>query len=413
MARIVINPACLHDSRDRLCVAFNEAFRVVMEDTGFEPQSEPTDEQRKFFSDTAYSGDELQLRRTILARICTFDTSVKDPTDEQLQEAVEFLETVMEIGAPQNEWEQKAVQRLHDMVSTVLENGTEDTSEPPPPPSGGSVQADEGGGETGAEAAAAAQRAAEEEEERQRREEEEARKKEEESKETRQQQEQQKPGQQNQQVQQQQNQQVQQQQNQQVQQPVVQPTEQKDGRQNYADYLAQRMARSSKSDREALAAKYGVTSEGLSRMGFDATPDRSTALRQQIDAATDARAQAAQARGAGDAANKARLAAAEQAREVAMGERSQQRFARSSASDRDAMTAEASAGRRLGFQGTPLTGQRQRESQTAFERAQEDAERQRTRREGYEARRRTLLARKARKAGFDDREDFFGRRSGI
>lgn len=116
MARIVLNPAVFHDKRDALCVAFDEALRLVMEENGFEPVSEPTEEQRKFFADTAYADDELQLRRTILARIATLDTSVKDPTDEQLEETVEMLEMVMEVGAPQNEWEQSAVQRLHDVL---------------------------------------------------------------------------------------------------------------------------------------------------------------------------------------------------------------------------------------------------------------------------------------------------------
>lgn len=121
--RIVINPSTFRNGKDALCVAFNEAFRLVMEEMGFNPVAEPTEAQRRFFSDTAYRDDELQLRRTILARICTFDTSVKDPTDEQLQEAVEFLTSVMEAGAPQNEWEQQAVMRLRDVIAKVAEKG--------------------------------------------------------------------------------------------------------------------------------------------------------------------------------------------------------------------------------------------------------------------------------------------------
>lgn len=74
--RIVINPTTFSNEKDAMCVAFNEAFRILMETQGFEPQSEPTDAQRRFFADTAYADDELQLRRTILARICTFDTSI-------------------------------------------------------------------------------------------------------------------------------------------------------------------------------------------------------------------------------------------------------------------------------------------------------------------------------------------------
>ena len=149
--RIVINPQVFKDKRDALCVAFNEAFRVVMEMNGFEPVSEPTEKQRKFFSDTAYAADELQLRRTILARIATLDTSVKDPTDEQLEETAEMLEMVTETGAPQNEWEQSAVQRLHDVVVQAREstraNGSNE-AQPEPPEDEASTQADVGGGVT-------------------------------------------------------------------------------------------------------------------------------------------------------------------------------------------------------------------------------------------------------------------------
>ena len=121
--RVVINPTTFKNEKDGLCVAFNEAFRILMEVNGFDPVAEPTEKQREFFSDTAYADDELQMRRTILARICTFDTSVTDPTDEQLQEAVEFLGTVLEIGAPQNQWEQRAVERIRTAISKALESG--------------------------------------------------------------------------------------------------------------------------------------------------------------------------------------------------------------------------------------------------------------------------------------------------
>ena len=130
--RIVINPEVFHDKRDALCVAMNEAFRIIMEMNGFDPVSEPTPAQRRFFADTAYADDEVMLRRTILARICTFDTSIGEPskgehtghsestapTNEQIQEAIEFLHTVLEIGAPQNEWEQSAVQRIIERLES-------------------------------------------------------------------------------------------------------------------------------------------------------------------------------------------------------------------------------------------------------------------------------------------------------
>ena len=121
--RVVINPSTFKNEKDGLCVSFNEAFRILMEVNGFDPVAEPTEKQRAFFADTAYRDDERMLRRTILSRICTFDTSVTDPTDEQLQEAVEFLDTVLEIGAPQNQWEQRAVTRIRTAISRALESG--------------------------------------------------------------------------------------------------------------------------------------------------------------------------------------------------------------------------------------------------------------------------------------------------
>lgn len=138
--RIVLNPAVFHDKRDALCVTFNEAIRIVCEMNDFEPVSEPTEKQRKFFADTAYANDELQLRRTILARIATLDTSVSDPTDEQLEETAEMLEMVMEVGAPQNEWEQQAVQRLHDVVAKAREGHVQNAEEPEAPQDEASVQ---------------------------------------------------------------------------------------------------------------------------------------------------------------------------------------------------------------------------------------------------------------------------------
>lgn len=149
MARIVINPTTFENEKDALCVAMNEAFRIVMEETGFEPVSEPTERQREFFSDTAYADDELQLRRTIIARICTFDTSVKDPTDEQLQESVEFLRSVLEAGYPQNEWEQALVQKLLDILSHVPIGKRGETSEPEPGAGGVETRGDVAGGVAG------------------------------------------------------------------------------------------------------------------------------------------------------------------------------------------------------------------------------------------------------------------------
>ena len=144
--RVVINPQVMKDGRDALCVAFNESFRIIQEINGFDPVAEPTEKQRAFFADTAYRDDERMLRRTILSRICTFDTSVTDPTDEQLQEAVEFLDTVLEIGAPQNQWEQRAVERIRTAISKALESGERVPASQAPVPEGSPETAAGGAG---------------------------------------------------------------------------------------------------------------------------------------------------------------------------------------------------------------------------------------------------------------------------
>ena len=162
--RIVINPEVFHDKRDALCVAMNEAFRIIMEMNGFDPVSEPTPAQRRFFADTAYADDEVMLRRTILARICTFDTSIGEPskgehtghsestapTNEQIQEAIEFLHTVLEIGAPQNEWEQSAVQRIIERLESgaKVSGGADEAPDDPDSGDPRQTQGAVGGGTT-------------------------------------------------------------------------------------------------------------------------------------------------------------------------------------------------------------------------------------------------------------------------
>lgn len=52
---IKINPAVFQDDRDAHAVAWDEALRLFMEDTGFEPKFDVTPEQLEFFKDTAYA----------------------------------------------------------------------------------------------------------------------------------------------------------------------------------------------------------------------------------------------------------------------------------------------------------------------------------------------------------------------
>ena len=114
--RIVINPQVLSDKRDGLAIAYNEAYRVLMELNNFVPKAEPTQEQIEFFSDTAYADDPVMLKRTITARVATYDSSVPNPTPEQYKDAANMLKMVAKAGVIQNQQEEEIVMStLEDM----------------------------------------------------------------------------------------------------------------------------------------------------------------------------------------------------------------------------------------------------------------------------------------------------------
>lgn len=111
---ILINPEVFQDSRDAMAVCVNEALRLFMEDTRFKPDFEPTPEQQKFFRGTTYADNPNALKKTILARVATFDTSVS-PTPEETSETRRLLSLVMEaIGKKHRDY--PLMKRLHDQV---------------------------------------------------------------------------------------------------------------------------------------------------------------------------------------------------------------------------------------------------------------------------------------------------------
>lgn len=152
--RIIINPKVMRkgDERDALCVGWNEAIRVFMEANGYEPQSEPTEKQRRFFADTPYADDELQLRRTILARICVFDTSVKDPTDDQLSESASVLRAIIDSGFAKTDDEITKCERLARAIEAAIGAEPVEPKEEPiqqaPLQPNEETQADDLGGQT-------------------------------------------------------------------------------------------------------------------------------------------------------------------------------------------------------------------------------------------------------------------------
>lgn len=143
--RIVINPNVFKDQRDALAVAWNEGLRIWMELRKFDPQFEVTPAQREFFADTAYAKDETMLKRTILARIITHDTSVGEITPEQLAACEELLTGILQDGnTPEADkpMVEKLLGGLPQPQNEAAESGLGETEAAPTP----SAEADAGGG---------------------------------------------------------------------------------------------------------------------------------------------------------------------------------------------------------------------------------------------------------------------------
>ena len=153
MASIKINPAVFNDNRDAVATAWNEGLRLWMEDNGFQPQFDFTPEQQAFFAKTAYSQDANAMRKTIVARIATRDTSVPGPTPEQVGETLRLLD---EVGKSINRMSADAgvVKALAEDLRKRAQAPAEPAAKAPV--EGESVQAAQGGGETNTVAASTA-----------------------------------------------------------------------------------------------------------------------------------------------------------------------------------------------------------------------------------------------------------------
>lgn len=119
-SRIVINPAVFQDKRDAMAVVVDEALRLWMESTGFQPDFEVTPDQQRFFDSTSYGDDPDAMKKTIVARIATFDTSVKDATPEQVAETLRLLDSALEVFGDQPDG--KTLSKIRDELAKTVQD---------------------------------------------------------------------------------------------------------------------------------------------------------------------------------------------------------------------------------------------------------------------------------------------------
>jgi GH24 family phage-related lysozyme (muramidase) len=147
---IKISPAVLTDKRDAMGVVVDEALRLFMEDTGFEPEFDVPQEQLDFFSKTAYAGDEAAMRKTIVARIATFDTSIANPTPEQVAETIRLLDSALGVFKGQSDG--GVLQRIRDELEKSNKDINSPVAQSPTLPDRNSqVESPVGGGEVTAQ----------------------------------------------------------------------------------------------------------------------------------------------------------------------------------------------------------------------------------------------------------------------
>lgn len=133
---IKINPDVMNDKRDALAVAWNEALRILMEDIGFTPEFQITPEQQSFLAGTAYADDPEAAAKTIVARIATFDTSIPNPTEEQVTETLRLLAMALELygGQPDGQTLGRIKTELERVHGVEAPSGNTPPEAAPAPP---------------------------------------------------------------------------------------------------------------------------------------------------------------------------------------------------------------------------------------------------------------------------------------
>jgi hypothetical protein len=93
---IVVNPYNTLNNDEIEWVCINEALRLFMRDQKIKPRIRLTKKQIKFFIGTAYEGNLVEAKQTIVARIITGDPSAQDITPTQRMAANKIYKLAIE-----------------------------------------------------------------------------------------------------------------------------------------------------------------------------------------------------------------------------------------------------------------------------------------------------------------------------
>ena len=88
---IVINPHTKKNLYEIESVCINEAIRLFMRDANITPKIKLTKKQLNFFNGTAYEGNSIEMKKTIISRIIAGDPSAQNFTKVQKEVANTIL----------------------------------------------------------------------------------------------------------------------------------------------------------------------------------------------------------------------------------------------------------------------------------------------------------------------------------
>lgn len=93
---IVTNPYTTLNNDEIEWVCINEALRLFMRDQKIKPRIRLTKRQQKFFKGTAYEGNLIETKQTIIARIVSGDPSAQNITPTQRMAANKIYKLAVE-----------------------------------------------------------------------------------------------------------------------------------------------------------------------------------------------------------------------------------------------------------------------------------------------------------------------------
>lgn len=93
--KITLNPYSKNTPEQQQQVAKNEAIRLFLKLKKISPEFDLTSDQKDFFKNSEYANNLEEAKKSIVARILTNDSSMQEPSKEQIDFANSIKDLIM------------------------------------------------------------------------------------------------------------------------------------------------------------------------------------------------------------------------------------------------------------------------------------------------------------------------------